>query len=282
MSQAPSRLRGARWLIDRIDAGIIALAQLRRLAVAHAARAKPAGFGRDAEREAEVRAHARHVAGDLGLPPAIADRLSTLLITDACALQGLDTDEGQGAIAADGAMLAAMNTRNWIDVLGGHLPPPRMLAPLVARIPAHWQVQALESAMSPVLDTAIGHGDLDFLEGRTIGIDVTDLQWSWQVGLRERRLRVVADRAEASIRGSATDLLQLAGRREDADTLFFQRRLVLTGDTELGLHARNVLDRLDWQVIPLPARIVLSRAARVAERCRAAYQARRAIVLPGP
>jgi hypothetical protein len=34
----------------------------------------------------------------------------------------------------------------------------------------------------------------------------------------------------------------LALRREDPDTLFFTRRLVLEGDTELGLALKNALD----------------------------------------
>jgi len=39
--------------------------------------------------------------------------------------------------------------------------------------------------------------------------------------------------------------LALALRREDPDTLFFSRRLVLEGDTELGLALKNALDALD-------------------------------------
>ena len=68
-------------------------------------------------------------------------------------------------------------------------------------------------------------------------------------------------------------VLLLAGRREDADTLFFQRRLVLTGDTELGLTARNVLDRLPWEQVPLALRIAINRGARFADAARAAYHA---------
>jgi len=35
-------------------------------------------------------------------------------------------------------------------------------------------------------------------------------------------------------------------RREDPDTLFFTRRLVLEGDTALGLEIKNTLDALGW------------------------------------
>ena len=68
------------------------------------------------------------------------------------------------------------------------------------------------------------------------------------------------------------DLL-LASRLEDADTLFFQRRLELSGDTELGLTLRNVLDRLPWEQVPLGLRIALNRLARFARAARMAHRA---------
>jgi predicted lipid carrier protein YhbT len=37
----------------------------------------------------------------------------------------------------------------------------------------------------------------------------------------------------------------MARREEDPDTLFFCRRLILEGDTELGLLFKNTLDGLD-------------------------------------
>ncbi|MEW8013567.1 MAG: SCP2 sterol-binding domain-containing protein [Candidatus Sedimenticola endophacoides] len=56
--------------------------------------------------------------------------------------------------------------------------------------------------------------------------------------------------------GTLYDFLLLATRREDADTLFFNRRLRLGGDTELGLYVKNFLDalELDGRLGPLPGR----------------------------
>jgi len=79
-------------------------------------------------------------------------------------------------------------------------------------------------------------------------------------------LRVGDGTPEAGVRGSATDLLLLASRLEDADTPFFQRALELTGDTELGLTARNLLEWLPWESVPLGLRIALNRCARLARR----------------
>ena len=64
----------------------------------------------------------------------------------------------------------------------------------------------------------------------------------------------------------------LASRLEDADTLFFHRRLELTGDVELGLAVRNLLDQLPWDSLPLGLRIALNRGARLARAARDTYR----------
>ena len=44
--------------------------------------------------------------------------------------------------------------------------------------------------------------------------------------------------------------LQLLARQEDPDTLFFNRELEISGDTELGLIVKNMLDAVDWPSLP--------------------------------
>ena len=51
--------------------------------------------------------------------------------------------------------------------------------------------------------------------------------------------------ADLTISASAYDFLMLSTRQEDPDTLFFSRRLVVEGDTELGLIAKNTLDAVE-------------------------------------
>src|SRR5690606_41397881 len=108
--------------------------------------------------------------------------------------------------------------------------PARRLAPPFRPVPAGPQRRCLEPAMARVLAPSLEGGALDFMRGRRLGIEVRDLGLSWVVELRGDVLEVVEAGAEASVRGDATDLLLLASRLEDADTLFFQRRLELTGD----------------------------------------------------
>ncbi|PJC12345.1 MAG: sterol-binding protein, partial [Comamonadaceae bacterium CG_4_9_14_0_8_um_filter_60_18] len=43
----------------------------------------------------------------------------------------------------------------------------------------------------------------------------------------------------------------LARRQEDPDTLFFNRRLAMEGDTELGLLVKNTIDAIELPVFNL-------------------------------
>jgi predicted lipid carrier protein YhbT len=125
------------------------------------------------------------------------------------------------------------------------------------------------------LAAPLAAGELEPINGRRLAIEASDLGLRWVVEVETGQIKVLdpALDAEATIRGSATDLLRLAARLEDADTLFFQRALQLTGDVELGLTARNLLDRLPWESVPLALRILLQRTARIAERARLAHRA---------
>ena len=60
---------------------------------------------------------------------------------------------------------------------------------------------------------------------------------------------------DLSITGTLHTFLLLAARREDSDTLFFQRRLRMEGDTELGLEVKNFLDGLDVDSLWLPRQV---------------------------
>lgn len=81
------------------------------------------------------------------------------------------------------------------------------------------------------------------LEGKVFLIRVEDL------GVASR-FRVVAGRfrpcmgqdEDLSLSACAADFLVMMQGEMDADTLFFQRRLRISGDTELGLVVKNWLD----------------------------------------
>ncbi len=88
------------------------------------------------------------------------------------------------------------------------------------------------------------------LDGKTIQIRVSDIPMSYHLTIRDGRLLSnVSGHSDACITGTLSDYWLLATRAEDPDTLFFNRRLVIEGDTETGLYIKNLLDGLefDWQ-----------------------------------
>ena len=88
---------------------------------------------------------------------------------------------------------------------------------------------------------------LEPLHGRVVMMRVTDLGMSLRLAVTPAGFVACARAAEpaVTISASARDFAALALRRVDPDTLFFGRRLVIEGDTELGLLLKNRLDALD-------------------------------------
>jgi predicted lipid carrier protein YhbT/chorismate mutase len=289
MPTEPAALARTRVLIDAVDAGLLLMLAVRRQLAHGAARSKrAAGLPlADGMREARVRRRALRMAARVGLPDETACALVELAIADARRSQGLpvggrpDLDQCPPemprriiSIDMDANDRAPAPHARWLRLL----PPPARWAPLLRALPSTLRQRALERALGRALAGPLQAGALEFLRGRHLGIEVTDLGLRWVLSFDGSALHVVDERvdghaAEACVRGSATDLLLLAGRLEDADTLFFQRRLEVTGDTELGLTARNLLDRLPWESIPLALRIGMNRGARLARAARAANAA---------
>ncbi|MBS0465478.1 MAG: SCP2 sterol-binding domain-containing protein [Proteobacteria bacterium] len=263
-----------RRLIDGIDDAAVALLAGRRRLVGVAARRKAAAGlpARDPDREGAVRARAQRLGARLGVPEASSGRLLDALIADACDLQGVPGDAPAGDDGGDARYddrpIPDLHSRFWLRLL----PPPWRWRPLLATVPAAARAHSFAALARRALREPLASGLFDPIEGRRVGIAVSDLGLAFVVCVRDRMLHVEVDGApaEAVVCGSAVDLLLLASRREDADTLFFQRRLQLTGDVDLGLTARNLLDQLPWQDVPLGARIVLHRAAGLAADARAA------------
>lgn len=101
--------------------------------------------------------------------------------------------------------------------------------------------------LNRLLAMQLRQGELDFLQGRSVAISVRDAGLTYHLTLIDQRLtaRPPGPAADLSIEATVFDFMVMAGRQEDPDTLVFQRRLVMQGDTELGLGVKNFLDSLD-------------------------------------
>ncbi len=125
------------------------------------------------------------------------------------------------------------------------------LLPISRLMPFAVQQALLEPLLDRLLAGPLAAGELDMLRGRWLQLTVTDLGLSWCVSRDRQGLRIRQNPvADACISGDWRDFFLLASRQEDADNLFFCRRLQLSGDTELGLAVKNLLDSLDPEHLP--------------------------------
>ncbi|NDL61382.1 ubiquinone anaerobic biosynthesis accessory factor UbiT [Acerihabitans arboris] len=139
---------------------------------------------------------------------------------------------------------------------------PSLLRLPIKLTPFALQRQVLEQVMRRQFREALAEGELAFLEGRWLRIEVEDISLVWYMTVENEQLKVSRQaRADVSFSGNANDLILIAARREDPDTLFFQRRLRIEGDTELGLYVKNLMDSIDLATMPRPLRVALLQMA---------------------
>ncbi|NIC06446.1 ubiquinone anaerobic biosynthesis accessory factor UbiT [Billgrantia bachuensis] len=120
--------------------------------------------------------------------------------------------------------------------------PIRLIRAIDPRVPLTLKRQLIEPLLNRTFAEPLAEGEFDALEGRRISLHVEDIGMVLTLTLEEERFRLSPEAGEATIRGGWREFLCLATRREDPDALFFQRRLVIEGDTELGLMVKNLLD----------------------------------------
>jgi len=124
----------------------------------------------------------------------------------------------------------------------------------VRLIPGALHSQGLALVLNRLLAQALAEEALWFLDGRVLQIEVTDLGLDYRLTLEEGRLAAASAGRTPHVRfaGPLQAFLVLALGEEDPDTLFFQRRLQLEGDTELGLEIKNFLYGMEAGLLPPP------------------------------
>ena len=124
---------------------------------------------------------------------------------------------------------------------------PTPLARLGHKLPQLPPTLALVTGLNLALDRLIPRDLLEPLIGKRFVIRVIDAGMTLRFGYGERGFRPAFDAtpADLTISARARDFIALLAREEDPDTLFFNRRLLMEGDTDLGLLVKNTLDGID-------------------------------------
>ncbi|MFB9217677.1 ubiquinone anaerobic biosynthesis accessory factor UbiT [Vibrio sinaloensis] len=135
-------------------------------------------------------------------------------------------------------------------------------------LPQSVQKKALLEGLKTVFKEALEDGDFEFLEDKWLKVEVKDMQLSWYISYKDEKLFVADQPVQENVafRGNLNDLVLIAGRKEDPDTLFFQRRLSIEGDTELGLEVKNLMDSVDLELLPKPLQTLLNQLAEFVQK----------------
>jgi O2-independent ubiquinone biosynthesis accessory factor UbiT len=112
------------------------------------------------------------------------------------------------------------------------------------------------------------------IEGKSVCINIKDTQSQFHFLILGGHLKSAPGGiSDVTITGNTTDFWQLATQQEDPDTLFFRRSLNIEGETETGVHVKNILGALEYDWDAHFDEVLLPPLASIAKHL--AYEARR-------
>jgi collagenase-like PrtC family protease/predicted lipid carrier protein YhbT len=134
---------------------------------------------------------------------------------------------------------------------------PQTVTRISARLPQLLPTLALTTALNLAPPSILPRAPLAPLTGRRLRVCVLDagLRLDFTLGLDGRFYpsRSGPDvPCDMCISATLRDFIALAMGEEDADTLFFARRLRMEGDTTLGVLVKNTLSSTDWNTFLRP------------------------------
>jgi predicted lipid carrier protein YhbT len=127
---------------------------------------------------------------------------------------------------------------------------PDFIANLGRKLPQWPHALAMVGALNAALKmNLLPESELALLEDKVFRVRVLDTggeaSYTYRDGLFRPLFRPERE-PDLAFEANLSAYLQLLARQEDPDTLFFNRELEITGDTELGLIVKNMLDAVEW------------------------------------
>lgn len=137
---------------------------------------------------------------------------------------------------------------------------PSWLAKLIGILPSKPPRFILVNALNYMLKRDLLPADMDLFSGRKFEINVLDAGFSVRFTADNEQFSDTpfSGKADLILSANSVDFMRMILREEDPDTLFFNRKLHIEGDTELGLITKNLLDSVEW---PTVRELVLRRQA---------------------
>lgn len=134
----------------------------------------------------------------------------------------------------------------------------------VRKSPELIQQRVIQKLMSDALKTTIEDGDFDCLIDRKVKINVVDADYQFCLGLNARKELQVSTNPlsnlepDTEIKLDSDAIIKILTKQVDPDTLFFQRRLMILGDMDLGHEVKNTLDAIEHESLPKLAQWIMN------------------------
>ena len=142
-----------------------------------------------------------------------------------------------------------------LRALAKKLISPPKLGWLTTRFPKTINAMVTQKLINNTFAEQIADGDFCFLQDRLLQLEISDA--NLYVGISYRQSKIICtyfndhpSQSDATLSINTADAIKLIQQKIDPDTLFFQRKLKINGDTELAHHVKNTIDTLDPEVIP--------------------------------
>lgn len=132
---------------------------------------------------------------------------------------------------------------------------PQSLAKLATIVPFRVNALLIQSMLNKVFSEQMEDGDFEHLLNRSLQVEIIDARLYMSLGFDGQQIlcqhfckQAVA--ADATLSVMSSDAIDLIRQEVDPDTLFFQRKLKIAGDTELAHHIKNTIDTINPATIP--------------------------------
>ena len=132
---------------------------------------------------------------------------------------------------------------------------PKILSRIATSMPLKLNAMVVEKVLNTAFAEQISDGDFEFLQDRALQVEIIDAKLFIGLSFQQNRITCfyfnrVACTSDVMLSIDTLNAINLIQQEVDPDTLFFQRKLRINGDTELAHHVKNTIDTLDPEIIP--------------------------------
>lgn len=130
------------------------------------------------------------------------------------------------------------------------------------KLEKHFVIHQVKRLSQPFMEG----GEIDFLENCVVEVEIRDISAKWYftkigqqlVMMEKEEALMISSESDVVFSASIDALVLMASQKVDPDTLFFNRKLKITGDTELGLEIKNLFDQFDLELLEKPFKRILN------------------------